>query len=61
MAIDEFPDDVSAEGLTPFSESRRQLSQRASDASDDAEEFKAATEKVKNVKSSYTPLTATKQ
>ena len=61
MAIDEFPDEVTAEGLNLFLRATGNFSKFQSMPLLTAEEFKAAMEKAKNVKSSCTPPTATKQ
>jgi hypothetical protein len=57
----EFPDQVTSEGLNPFLRATGNFSKVQSMSLLTAEEFKAAMEKAKNVKSSYTPPTATKQ
>jgi uncharacterized protein with GYD domain len=61
MAIAEFPDEVTAEGLNLFVRSTGNFARFQVVPLMTAEEFKAAMEKVKNVKSGYTPPTATKQ
>jgi uncharacterized protein with GYD domain len=61
MAIAEFPDDVTAEGLKLFIRATGNFTKFQTSPLLTAEEFKAAMEKAKNVKSSYTPPTATKQ
>jgi|SRR6516165_2731771 uncharacterized protein with GYD domain len=59
MAIDEFPDDVTAEGLSFFIRATGNFSKFQ--VSPLMREFKAAMEKAKNVKTRYTAPTATKQ
>lgn len=63
MAIDELPDDVTAEGIALFLRATGNFPRIRAIPLMDAEEFKAAMEKARNVKSSstYTPPTATKQ
>jgi uncharacterized protein with GYD domain len=61
MAIDEFPDDVTAEGLGLFIRATGNFSKFQISPLMSAEEFKAAMEKAKNVKTGYTAPTATKQ
>ena len=61
MAIDEFPDDVTAEGLSFFIRATGNFSKFQVSPLMTAEEFKAAMEKAKNVKTGYTAPTATKQ
>ncbi len=61
MAIDELPDDVTAEGIALFLRATGNFPKIHAIPLMNAEEFKAAMEKAKNVKSSYTPPTATKQ
>jgi uncharacterized protein with GYD domain len=61
MAIAEFPDDVTAEGLKLFTRATSNFAKFQTSPLMTAEEFKAAMEKAKNVKTSYTPPTATKQ
>ena len=59
MVIQTFPDDVTVEGSVLFVRASGNLARVIPLMT--AEEFKAAMEKAKNVKSSYTPPTATKQ
>jgi hypothetical protein len=61
MAIAEFPDDVTAEGLKLFTRATGNFAKFQTSPLMTAEESKAAMEKAKNVKTSYTPPTATKQ
>jgi hypothetical protein len=61
MAINEFPNDVTAEGLTLVLRAIGNFPKAQVMPLMTAEEFKAAMEKAKNVKSSHTPPTATKQ
>ncbi len=61
MAIAEFPDDVTAEGLNLFLRATGNFAKFQSTPLMTAAEFKAAMDKAKNVKSGYTPPTATKQ
>ena len=61
LAIDEFPDDVTAESLALFLRATGNFPKIQVIPLMNAEEFKAAMEKAKNVNSSYTPPTATKQ
>ena len=61
MAIDEFLDDVTAEGLSFFIRATGNFSKFQVSPLMTAEEFKAAMEKAKNVKTGYTAPTATKQ
>jgi uncharacterized protein with GYD domain len=61
LAITEFPDDVTAEGLGLFLRATGNFPKIQVIPIMSAEEFKTAMEKAKNVKSSYTPPTATKQ
>jgi uncharacterized protein with GYD domain len=61
MAIAEFPDDVSAEGLKLFIRATGNFTEFQTFPLMTSAEFKAAMEKAKNVKSEYTPPTATKQ
>ncbi len=60
MAIAEFPDDVSAEGLALLVRATGNFTKFQTSPLMTAEEFKAAMEKAKSVKSGYTPPTATK-
>ena len=61
MVIFTFPDDVTAEGQRLFVRATGNFAKTKSIPLMTAEEFKAAMEKAKDVKSSYTPPTATKQ
>ena len=61
VAIADFPDDVTAEGLKLFIRSTGNFAKFQVSPLMTAEEFKEAMEKAKNVKSSYTAPTATKQ
>jgi uncharacterized protein with GYD domain len=61
MVISTFPDEVSAQGQNLFVRATGNIAKTLSIPLMTAEEFKAAMEKAKNVKSSYTPPTATKQ
>ena len=61
MAIAEFPDDVTAEGLKLFIRATGNFSKFQTSPLMTAEEFKEAMEKAKNVKTGYTAPTATKQ
>ena len=61
MAIAQFPDDVTAEAITLMVRATGNFAANRSIPLMNAEEFKAAMEKVKNVKSTYTPPTTTKQ
>ena len=61
IAIAEFPDDVTAEGLKLFIRATGNFAKFETRPLITAEEFKAAMEKAKSVKSGYTPPTATKQ
>jgi uncharacterized protein with GYD domain len=61
MVIGQFPDDVSAEAISLTVRSTGSLANSQTVAAMTAEEFKAAMEKAKNMKSNYTPPTATKQ
>ncbi len=61
MVISTFPDEVSAQGQNLFVRATGNIVKTLSIPLMTAEEFKAAMEKAKNVKSSYTPPTATKQ
>ncbi len=61
MAIAEFPDEVTAEGLNLYVRATGNFTKFQSSPLMTAEEFKAAMEKAKTVKSGYTPPTATKQ
>jgi len=56
-----FLDDVTAEGLKLFIRAAGNFAKFQVSPLINAEEFKEAMEKAKNVKSSYTPPTATKQ
>jgi uncharacterized protein with GYD domain len=60
MAIAEFPDDVSAEGLKLFVRATGNFTKFQTSPLMTAEEFKVAMEKAKGVKSGYTQPTATK-
>jgi uncharacterized protein with GYD domain len=61
LAIGEFPDDVTAAGLTLFVRATGNFTRFQVSPLMTAEEFKAAMEKAKDVKTGYTPPTATKQ
>jgi uncharacterized protein with GYD domain len=61
MALAEFPDDVSPEGLKLFIRGTGNFSDFQTLPLMTSAEFKSAMEKAKNVKSEYTPPTATKQ
>jgi uncharacterized protein with GYD domain len=61
LAIAEFPDDVTAEGLKLFIRATGNFAKFQVSPLMNAEEFKEAMEKAKSVKSNYTPPTATKQ
>jgi uncharacterized protein with GYD domain len=61
MAIADFPDEVTAEALTLFVRATGNFTKFQASPLMTAEEFKAAMEKAKNVKSGYTAPTATKQ
>jgi uncharacterized protein with GYD domain len=61
MVINEHPDDVTAAAQSLFVRATGNFSKVLSIPVMTGEEFKAAMEKAKNVKSSYTPPTATKQ
>jgi uncharacterized protein with GYD domain len=61
IAIAEFPDDVTAEGLRLFIRATGNFAKFETRPLITAGEFKAAMEKAKSVKSTYTPPTATKQ
>ena len=61
MVIGQFPDDVSAEAISLTVRSTGSLANSQTVAAMTAEEFKAAMEKAKSIKSNYTPPTATKQ
>jgi uncharacterized protein with GYD domain len=61
VAIAEFPDDVTAEGLKLFIRATGNFAKFQVSPLLNAEEFKATMEKANRVKSSYTPPTATKQ
>jgi uncharacterized protein with GYD domain len=61
MALDEFPDEVTAAGLNLFIRATGNFAKFQVSPLMTAEEFKAAMEKAKNVKTGYTPPTATKQ
>ena len=61
IAIAEFPDDVTAEGLQLFIRGTGNFAKFETRPLLTAEEFKAAMEKAKSVKCGYTPPTATKQ
>jgi uncharacterized protein with GYD domain len=61
MVITSFPDGVSAEAQDLFVRATGNLAKTQSIPLMTAEEFKAAMEKAKSVKSGYTPPTATKQ
>lgn len=61
MALDEFPDEVTAEGLNLFLRATGNFAKFQSTPLMSAAEFKAAMEKAKSVKSSYTAPTATKE
>ena len=54
MAIAEFPDDVTAEGLKLFIRATGNFSKFQTSPLMTAEEFKEAMEKAKNVKTGYT-------
>ena len=59
--IGQLPDDVSSEALGLLARATGNFTKNAAYPLMTAEEFKAAMEKAKGVKSSYTPPTATKQ
>jgi uncharacterized protein with GYD domain len=59
MVIGQSPDDVSAEAIILTVRSTGSLANSQTVAAMTAEEFKAAMEKAKNMKSNYTPPTAT--
>jgi uncharacterized protein with GYD domain len=61
MAIDEFPDGITAEGVALFLRATGNFPKIQVMPLMNAEEFKTSMEKAKNVKSTYTPPTATKQ
>ena len=61
MSIAEFPDDVTAQGLELFIRATGNFAKFQVSPLITPEEFKAAMEKAKNVKTGYTPPTATKQ
>jgi uncharacterized protein with GYD domain len=61
MVITSLPDGVSAEAQDLFVRATGNLAKTQSIPLMTAEEFKAAMEKAKSVKSGYTPPTATKQ
>ncbi len=61
MAIDEMPDDVTADGIALFLRATGNFPKVHVISLLNADEFKEAMEKAKNVKSTYTPPTATKQ
>ena len=61
MVINEHPDDVTAVAQSLFVRATGNFTKVLSIPVMTAEEFKVAMEKAKNVKSSYTPPTATKQ
>jgi uncharacterized protein with GYD domain len=61
MIINEYPDDVSGEALNLFVRATGNFTKIQSIPLMTAGEFKAAMERAKNVKSGYTPPTATKQ
>jgi uncharacterized protein with GYD domain len=61
MAIADFPDEVTAEGLNLFVRATGNFTRFQGSPLMTAEELKASMEKAKGVKSSYTPPTATKQ
>lgn len=61
MVIGQFPDEVSAEALNLMVRAGGNLTKTTGNPLMTAEEFKAAMERAKNVKSAYTPPTATKQ
>jgi len=61
MVIQAFPDDVTAEGQNLFVRATGNIVKTQNVPLMTSEEFKAAMEKAKNVKSGYTAPTATKQ
>jgi uncharacterized protein with GYD domain len=61
MVIGQVPDDVTAEAISLYARATGSLANGQTSSALTAEEFKAAMEKAKNVKSAYTPPTATKQ
>ncbi len=61
VAITTFPDEVSAEAQNLFVRATGNIAKTQSMPLMTAEEFKAAMEKAKSVRSAYTPPTATKQ
>jgi uncharacterized protein with GYD domain len=61
MAIADFPDEVTAEGLKLFIRATGNFDKFQVTPLMTSTEFKEAMEKAKSVKSSYTPPTATKQ
>jgi uncharacterized protein with GYD domain len=61
MIIGQSPDDVSAEAISLTVRSTGSLSYSQTVAAMTAEEFKAAMEKAKSMRSSFTPPTETKQ
>jgi uncharacterized protein with GYD domain len=61
LIIGQFPDDMTAEAVNLMVRSTGNLASVHGSPLISAEEFKAAMEKAKSVKSGYTPPTATKQ
>jgi len=61
MVIGQLPDDVTAEAVSLYVRANGSLASGQTTAALTAEEFKAAMEKAKSVKSAYTPPSATKQ
>jgi uncharacterized protein with GYD domain len=61
FVVGQLPDDVTSEALGLMVRSTSNFTKNTSYSLLTAEEFKAAMEKAKGVKSSYTPPTATKQ
>jgi uncharacterized protein with GYD domain len=61
MIIQQLPDDVTAQALSLIVRATGNFTKVHTMPVMNAEEFKAAMEKAKNVKSTYTPPTATKQ
>jgi uncharacterized protein with GYD domain len=61
VAIADFPDEVAAEGLKLFIRATGNFTKFQISPLMTAEDFKGAMEKAKDVKSGYTPPTATKQ
>jgi uncharacterized protein with GYD domain len=61
MVIQTFPDEVTAKGLDLFVRATGNLASTRNIPLMTSEDFRAAMEKAKNVKSNYTPPTQTKQ